>query len=295
METSETFDIALCQYELCGVESFSRLLEHVTDYFDRAGDADVYILPELFVSDFLEGREAGDSIATLPSEEEARFHGFLTAAADRRHAVVVGGSYNVLNDGQIYNRCAIGTPDSGVYTYDKTHLIPDERQRGKRAGEELPPVVEHDDVGIGIATCYDVEFPNVVRSLADRGAEVIAVPSWTANEAGYQRVSRCAAARAVENQSYIAHVSIVGTRPNVAMTGTGRSAVYSPCDDIVGSHGTQLSLPRDKGAAATCSVDIADLRESRKNAEVQPYTDSNRWQHKATSDETERIGDRNKK
>jgi predicted amidohydrolase len=295
MEISETFDIALCQYELCGVKSLHVLFEDIESYFNRAGAADMYVLPELFMSDYLEATETDDSVAYLDSEDEDRFHEFLATAANRHQAMIVGGSYNILDDGLVYNRCPIVAPGSNIHTYEKTHLIPEERQRGKQAGEKLPPVIEHGGVGIGIAVCYDIEFPSVVRSLANRGAEVIAVPSWTANEAGYQRVRRCAAARAVENQSYLAHVSTVGTRPDGALTGTGRSAVYAPCDDIVGAHGTQLSLPRDMGAAATCSVDITDLRESRMDADVRPYTDSNQWKSTTMNDETERIGDRNQK
>ena len=295
MEISETFDIALCQYELCGVKSLRVLFEDIESYFDRAEPADMYVLPELFMSDYLEAMETDDSVAYLDSEDEDRFHEFLATAANRYQAVIVGGSYNVLDDGFIYNRSPIVTPDSTIHTYEKTHLIPEERQRGKQAGEKHPPVIEHNGVGIGIAVCYDVEFPSLVRNLANRGAEIIAVPSWTANEAGYQRVRRCAAARAVENQSYIAQVSTVGTRSDGALTGTGRSTVYAPCDDVVGSHGTRLSLPRDVGASATCSVDITDLRESRTDAEVRPYTDSNRWKSNTTNNETERIGDSNQK
>ncbi|WP_266082124.1 nitrilase-related carbon-nitrogen hydrolase [Haladaptatus caseinilyticus] len=276
MDSSETFDIALCQYELCDVGSFDALLERIAAGFDRAGTADLYILPELFVNDYLEEIGTDDSIATLSSEEETRFHDFLVTAADRRNAVIVGGSYNIIDGDAIHNRCPISSPDSSIVTYDKSHLIPEERTCGKREGADLPPVIEHDGIGIGVAICYDVEFPDIIRGLANRGAEVVAVPSWTAEEAGYQRVSRCSAARAVENQMYLAQVCLVGARPDAGLSATGRSTVFAPCDDIVGPHGTRLSLARDMDATGVCPVDISTLRKSRTDASVRPYTDSNR-------------------
>ncbi|WP_435176857.1 nitrilase-related carbon-nitrogen hydrolase [Halorussus sp. AFM4] len=266
------FEVALCQYEFESVESVDALIRRVEGLFDRAGDADCYVLPELFASDCL---PSGEGPATLGSARRTALHDALAAAADDREAVVVGGSYNVAEDGAVYNRCPVATPGGGVETYDKRHLVPEEREAGKRPGAARPPVVEHGGVGVGVAVCYDVEFPELVRDLADRGAEVVAVPSWTAGEAGFQRVRRCAAARAVENQLYVAHVSVVGER-SADLRGTGRSAVYAPCDDVVGPRGTRLSLPRDEFAAGTCAVDVAALRRSRSDAAVRPYADAGR-------------------
>ncbi|MFC4550272.1 MULTISPECIES: nitrilase-related carbon-nitrogen hydrolase [Halorussus] len=267
-------EVGLCQYELGSATSLDALLDRTESLFDRAGRADLYVLPELFVSDCL--RTDGDAVATLGPDGRDRLHAFLADAAADRDAVVVGGSYNIVERGETYNRCPVAVPGRDVRTYDKANLIPEERRAGKRPGDGPLPVVEYGDVGFGVAVCYDVEFPAAVRSLAARGAEVVAVPSWTATEAGYQRVSRCAAARAVENQLYVAQVSVVGARSDGDLTGTGRSAVFAPCDDVVGPHGTRLSLPRDEGTAATCSVDVDALRTSREEAAVRPFADGSR-------------------
>ncbi|UPV75408.1 hypothetical protein M0R89_04905 [Halorussus limi] len=267
-----TFDVALCQYEFGGCESVEALGRRVERLFDRAGEADCYVLPELFASDCL---PADGDLSTLDPSQRTALHRALADAADDREAVVVGGSYNVTENGSVYNRCPVAVPGEPVETYDKSRLIPEERTAGKRAGDARPPVVEHRGVGVGVAVCYDVEFPELVRDLADRGAEVVAVPSWTASEAGFQRVRRCSAARAVENQLYVAQVSVVGER-SADLRGTGRSAVFAPCDDVVGAGGTRLSLPRDERAAATCSVDVDAVRRSRADASVRPYTDARR-------------------
>ncbi|MFB6082271.1 MAG: nitrilase-related carbon-nitrogen hydrolase [Halanaeroarchaeum sp.] len=268
--TRTSVDVALCQNELRPVEGTVDLLTDLGALLDRAGPADVYVLPELL--GVAVGLDDGDRPITLEEDQIADLHGFLHAEAADRDAVVVGGSYNVREtDGTIRNRAPIATPD-GVETYDKRHPIPAEREDGKAAGETPPPVVEHHGVGIGVLVCYDVEFPGAVRDLVDRGAEVVAVPSWTATEAGVERVARTAAARAVENQCYVATAPLVSDVEG--FEGRGRGTVYAPCDDVVGPNGTRLQLPKDERAAATCTLDVTALRESRERAAVRPYADA---------------------
>lgn len=266
-----TFDIALCQYELRPVESVDVLTDRIDDLLERAGPADCYVLPELL--GVAVGITDSDGLSLLDESECETLHEYLHEEAQSLDAVIVGGSYNVRDEAtdEIRNRCPIATP-YGVETYDKRHPIPGERADGKTGGQDAPPVVEHNGVGVGVLICYDVEFPETVRDLVNRGAEVLAVPSWTSTEAGYQRVRRCSAARAVENQCYVATVPLVSSIDG--FEGTGRASVFAPCDDVVGESGTRLSLPRDEEAAATCTVVMDALRRSRKEASVRPYTDA---------------------
>lgn len=282
-DTSGTFDVALCQYELRGAASIDELLDRTADLLERAGRADVYVLPELFVTDLVADPSAEVEATALDPRQRDRLHGFLADEAAARDAVVVGGSYNVDAGDGIVNRCPVGRPDGDIETYDKCHPTPNERADGKRGGRTDPPVIDHGGLGVGVLICYDIEFPETVRGLVDRGAELLVVPSWTGTEAGHQRVRRCAAARAVENQAYVAYVPLVGDHLGEDWRATGRSAVFAPCDDVVGPHGTRLSLPQDVGAAASCSLDLGALRASRESAAVRPYTDyrETRWNHPA--------------
>jgi predicted amidohydrolase len=265
------FTVALCQYEYAGVATAEDLCTRAEELFEAAGPADLYVLPELFATDFTateteeERLLTGDALTTVER--------FVTSQASARDALVVGGSYRTHEDDAIVNRTPIGRPDGSLTTYTKRHPTPEERERGTRRGTAPPPVVEHAGTTVGVIICYDVEFPAAVAAVADAGAEVLAVPSLTATEAGFQRVSRCSAARAVENQLYVAHVPLVGSHPHPEKAGTGRGAVYGPCDDVVGPDGTGLTLPRDEHCAATQSLDIERLRDSRAEASVRPYTD----------------------
>jgi predicted amidohydrolase len=57
---------------------------------------------------------------------------------------------------------------------------------------------------IGIVICYDVEFPELSRLMADQGMNILFVPFLTDTQNGYTRVKHCAQARAIENECYVA-------------------------------------------------------------------------------------------
>lgn len=272
-ESDAAIDVALCQYELRGVGSVAALVDRISELVDRAGPADLYVLPELLTTDLVDTPDASVEDTALSPDGVERYHACLERVAGERDAVVVGGSYNISVDRAVLNRCPIAVPDGELTTYDKRHPTPNERGDGKVGGVDEPPVVDHRGVGIGVVICYDVEFPETVRQVVNRGAEVLAVPSWTATEAGVQRVRRCSAARAIENQLYVAYVPLVGDHLGDRWAATGRGAVFAPADGVVGPYATRLSLPRDEHTAGRCRLDVAALRESRRSAEVRPYAD----------------------
>lgn len=273
MSASE-YAVGLCQYGLAGVDGLDALLDRAEGLLEAAGPADCYVLPELFAVDATD--PAADAFAelALTADEFGALTDWCAGQASARDALVVGGSAYV-DDGGLVNRCPVGRPDGTAATYDKRCPIPSEREGGVVGGEAAPPVVEHRGTGVGVLVCYDVEFPGQVRDLVDRGAEVLVVPSWTAGADGYERVGRCAAARAVENQAYVVQVSLVGTHPAAAVGGgVGRSAVFAPCDDVHGPHGTRLALAHGEHAAGRYALDLDALERSRAGAAVRPYTDA---------------------
>ena len=85
---------------------------------------------------------------------------------------------------------------------------------------------------IGIAICYDSEFPMIARALAEAGAKLLLVPSATDGLTGYWRVRIGAQARALENQFYAVHSPTVGEAPWCPSLDSNRGAagVYGPPD-----------------------------------------------------------------
>jgi predicted amidohydrolase len=89
------------------------------------------------------------------------------------------------------------------------------------------------DIGkIGILVCYDVEFPELSRYLAEKGMTLLCVPYWTDTKNAYLRVRRCAQARAIENECYVAISGSVGNLPKVENMDIqyAQSAVFTPSD-----------------------------------------------------------------
>lgn len=91
------FEVALCQYALGSADDIDAFQQEAAALFDRAGEADLYVLPELCLSDLRKRGEDTQAIDTaLPPDEVAQYHDFLQTEARERDAVVVGGSYNVV-------------------------------------------------------------------------------------------------------------------------------------------------------------------------------------------------------
>lgn len=80
-------------------------------------------------------------------------------------------------------------------------------------GTELPPIVQVGDIRVGLMTCYDVRFPEVARSLAVRGADLLSVPAaWVRGPGKEWHWEVMVTARALENTCYVAAVGECGPR-----------------------------------------------------------------------------------
>lgn len=151
----------------------------------------------------------------------------------RRHGVwLLPGTIPVRDGTRIVNRAPLIAPDGGVAFQDKHVMTRFESEEwGVAAG--APPSVFATAFGrIGIAICFDAEFPHLVRAQVDAGAWLILVPSCTDTRAGHQRVRLAAAARAMENQCFVALAPTVGEAPwcGTLDVNRGAAAVFGPID-----------------------------------------------------------------
>jgi predicted amidohydrolase len=166
--------------------------------------ADLVLLPELATSGYcFTSREEAVSVAITtkhPLFEE-------WAAELGRGALVVAGFCEFGGDGLLYNSAALVDQSGIVTVYRKIHLW-DREKLVFQGGEQPPPVVDTALGRIGIVICYDLEFPELTRGLALRGADLIVAPSnWPlvdrpAGERPPEVVAAMAAARA--NHVFIA-------------------------------------------------------------------------------------------
>lgn len=162
-----------------------------------------------------------------PKSEE-----ILTRLAAEFGVYILTGSAPLRDGEKIVNRTALIGPKGGIGHQDK--LLPTrwEREALGMAGGDAVHVYDTPLGMLGIAICYDGEFPLVARSMVESGAKLILAPSCTETTAGYWRVRIGGMARALENQCWVAHAPLIGDNDWLEMveTNTGAAAIYGPPD-----------------------------------------------------------------
>lgn len=202
----------------------------------------------------------------------------LLSLAKQYDIWIVGGSFPHPTRQGLLNRCLVLGPAGECITQDKLHITPWEVAEWNMIGGAAWPVIDIGVCKIGIAICYDVEFPEQIRALAEAGAEVLCVPYCTDDANGHHRVTRCALARAIENTMYVVTAGGVGSirsRQGFAHH-FAESVIATPCDVGFPAHGI---LARALPAQAQCLVadlDLTLLRKKRNSGTVLPLRDLRR-------------------
>lgn len=135
-------------------------------------------------------------------------------------------------------------------------------------------IVAMPDSRFGAAVCYDIEFPEIGRAIAEAGRLAIAVPTYTETMHGHHRVRECCRARAIENQVFVLMASLVGTlgREPVPQA-VGSSAVFAPCVPPFPSDGVLAETEHNREAIAIVDLDFDALLVSRTQGDVRNWDD----------------------
>jgi predicted amidohydrolase len=210
------------------------------------------------------------------------------AALARAHALtIVGGSFpERLPTGEVRNRARVHLPDGRAIVVEKLQMTRFERERWDVvAGDPAAQVVVDTPSGarVGVAVCYDCEFPLLVRRLAAAGADVICVPSCTDAAAGYHRVAVACRARALENQCYVVQAPTVGDAPwSIAVdANTGAAGVFAPPDRGFPADGVVAIGTVDAPGWTVAELDLAAIAGVRADGAVLNYRDWDRDAHLA--------------
>lgn len=130
------------------------------------------------------------------------------------------------------NRAYMFSPNGLCEYQDKLQLTEYEKSINLLERGNQQKIFETSLGKIGIAVCYDSEFPEIIRNLVRQGASIILVPSYTTTLAGLNRVFLCCRARAIENQCYVA-VSYVINKVDLSGDADetyGQAAILGPAD-----------------------------------------------------------------
>lgn len=272
--------LCLVQYLMRRVKSFAEFEAIVANFVDLASDyrSDFVLFPELFSTQLLSilpaqrpGAGARRLAAFFPKLRE-----MFSRLAVRHNVNIVDGSHFRIEGEHLYNVVSLYRRNGTASHQKKIHITPHERKWwGVTPGEGPLTVFDTDRGKIGVLICYDVEFPELSRILASKGANILFVPFNTDERYGYLRVRHCAQARAIENQVYVAIAGCAGLLPGVANADLHYSqlGIFTPSDfpfarDAVASE----SMPNIE-TVIVHDVDVELLRRNRLEGTVRPFSD----------------------
>ncbi|MFI9009744.1 carbon-nitrogen hydrolase family protein [Actinosynnema sp. NPDC053489] len=197
-----------------------------------AGGARLVVFPEAAMCRF------GVPLGPVAEPLDGPWASAVRDLADEHGVVVVAGMFTPAPDGRVANTLLV-TGGGHHLGYDKIHLFDAfgfTESRTVAPGSE-PVVVEVDGVAFGLATCYDVRFPELFRALADRGATAVLVcASWGAGPGKREQWELLVRARALDCTSWVLACGQAdpGVDHGGAPTGIGFSTVASPLGKVVG-------------------------------------------------------------
>jgi predicted amidohydrolase/GNAT superfamily N-acetyltransferase len=276
--------VACVQYQMRKIDGFDEFAAQVRYFVETAGEdygTDYILFPEFFSVQLLSAMEpfsSRDGIRRL-AEIAPQFRELMSTLAREQGLHIIAGSHPVLQeDGRLQNEAMLFRPDGSYVSQPKLHITPGETTWWGITGGNKLLVVQTPKAKVGILICYDVEFPEAARYLAEHGVELLFVPYCTDNRQGYLRVTKCAAARAIENQIYVVCAGVVGNLPDVPAMDIhyGRAAVFTPSDFEFARDGIQAEADPNVETMLVTDLDIADLYRSREAGSVTPLMDRRR-------------------
>lgn len=248
--------------------NLARSKELLTEAFEAG--ADIVVLPELAASGYSTEPSHLQSAAEPVSGPTVEAWHELAA----RYGGLVCGGLCEAADGKLFNSAVLVSPDGVALHYRKLHPFAGEKHVFEPGDLGLPIADTRFGV-IGVCVCYDLRFPEVVRALALKGAELVLVPTaWLPgfdeerwDRDGYCPQARGALLQANLNQVFIACASQVG-RP-VDLEFLGSSLVADP-------YGKDLAGPPSGTAERVVIAEIdADEthRAQRRSPLISPRSD----------------------
>jgi predicted amidohydrolase/ribosomal protein S18 acetylase RimI-like enzyme len=271
--------IAAVQYQMRPVESFDAFAQQCEFFVDAASDyrADFLVFPELLTNQLqaLVTAERPGLTARRLDEFTDRYVAAFTHMAIKHNVNVIGGSHLTVEDGNLYNIAYLFRRDGSVARQRKLHITPSEaRWWGVTPGDELE-IFDTDRGKIAIMICYDIEFPELSRIAAARGAAIVFVPFNTDIRSSYLRVRTCAHARCIENHLYAVLSGPVGNLPFVAGADIhyGQSCVLTPCDIPFARDGIAEEGTPNVETMVVCELDLDVLRRTRRSGTVSTWFD----------------------
>lgn len=271
--------LGLIQWQMRLYKNFEELMQQAEFFVDAVSNyrADFALFPEFFNAPLMapyNHLSEPDAIRVLAGYTEAIKNKFAELAISYNINIITG-SMPELVDNSLYNAGYLCKRDGGVERFEKIHVTPDEAKVwGMQVGRKIK-TFDTDCGKIGILICYDVEFPELSRILAEDGMDILFVPFLTDTQNGFSRIRNCAQARAIENECYVAVAGSVGNLPKVHNMDIqyAQSMVFTPCDFSFPTNGIKAEATPNTEMILIADVDIDLLRELNQLGSVRNLRD----------------------
>ena len=276
-----TVRVGLVQWQMRTYKTLDDLFEQVEFFVDAVSDykSDFVLFPEYFNAPLMakfndEGEsEAIRGLAAYTNEIRERF----VKLAISYNINIITGSMPLIKeeDGRLYNVGFLCRRDGTYEMYEKIHVTPDEIKSWGLSGGKSLQTFDTDCAKIGVLICYDVEFPELSRIMADQGMQILFVPFLTDTQNAYSRVRVCAQARAIENECFVVIAGSVGNLPRVHNMDIqyAQSGVFTPCDFAFPTDGKRAEATPNTEMILVSDVDLDLLNELHTYGSVRNLRD----------------------
>lgn len=271
--------LGLVQWQMRPYNNLESLMQQAEFFIDAlsAYKSDFALFPEFFNAPLMaeyNHLSEPEAIRKLAFHTEKIVNNFSKLSVSYNINIITGSMPELINY-ELFNVGYLCKRDGSIERFEKIHVTPDETKFwGIKGGSKINSF-DTDCGKIGILICYDVEFPELSRLLADEGMNILFVPFLTDTQNGYSRVRHCAQARAIENECYVAIAGSVGNLPNVHNMDIqyAQSMVFTPCDFSFPTNGIKSEATPNTEMILIADVDIDLLNELHNYGSVKNLKD----------------------
>ena len=274
-----TVRVGLVQWQMRPYKSIKDVFEQVEFFVDAVSDykSDFVLFPEYFNAPLMakfNDKSESEAIRKLAQYTDEIRRRFIDLAISYNINIITGSMPQLREDG-LYNVGFLCRRDGSYETYEKIHITPDEAKSWGLSGGKRVQTFETDCAKIGILICYDVEFPELSRIMADQGMQILFVPYLTDTQNAYSRVKVCAHARAIENECFVVIAGSVGNLPRVHNMDIqyAQSGVFTPCDFAFPTDGMRAEATPNTEMILVSDVDLDLLNELHTYGSVRNLKD----------------------
>ena len=259
--------LGLVQWQMRRLNNLEEFFEQSEFFIDALSgyNSDFVLFPELFnaplMGDYNHLPES-EAIRKLAEYTEPIMEKFQELAISYNTNIITG-SMPCLKGGELYNVGYLCQRSGVTNRYEKIHITPNEKHFWGMVGGDEIKVFDTDCGKIGVLICYDIEFPELGRIMAEQGLNILFVPFLTDTQNGFTRVKRCAQARAIENECYVAIAGSIGNLPKVNNMDIqyAESAVFTPSDFGFPYDGVKAQATPNSEMTLIVDVDLDLLKE----------------------------------